>query len=378
MTATTGSAAVGRVTPTSGAPQAAVAAETGGCPPRTSVIVVNYNGKPYLQACLSSLLLEATSEAQIIVIDNASDDGSAPYVEQSFPQVQLLRSARNLGFGGAANLAVQQTRGRYLVFLNPDTVVEPGWLAELVRALEEAPAAGLATPKIVMMDDPQRINACGNDLHLTGLTLCRGLDAPRDAFKDVKEVSAVSGAAFAIRRELFQALGGFDPTFFMYMEDTDLSWRARMAGQRCICVPRAVVRHDYALRFGPRKVLYQERNRYQMWLKGWHWGTWCLLLPVLLLAEAVTWGYVLLRQPKQASNKLRAYAWIARHWGDIMARRRQTQALRRVRDRELLAGCTWRLDFAQFDRGALGRAAGALLNPLFYVLHRAALSLMRW
>jgi len=361
-----------------GPQQTALAAQAGQSLLRVSVIVVSYHSQPYLHTCLSSLLNETTTDVEIIVVDNASRDGSARYVEQTFPEVKLIRSPANLGFGGAANLAVQQSQGRYLAFLNPDTTVEPGWLAEIIRVLEANPAAGLATPKIVLMDDPQRINTCGNDLHFSGLTLCRGLGAQRDAYRDVTEVSAVSGAAFVMRRDLCEALGGFDEAFFLYMEDTDLSWRARLAGYRCLCVPSSVVQHDYSLRFGPRKVFYQERNRYQMWLKGWHWGTWCALLPVLLLAEAVTWVYVLLRQPRQAGNKLRAYAWIVRHWAEIMARRRQTQALRRVRDRELLTDCTWRLDYGQFDRGALGRAARAVLDPLFFVLHRMALAWVRW
>lgn len=356
----------------------ALAVQQHECLPRVSVIVINYDGQPYLQGCLSSLLNDATPDVELIVVDNASSDGSVRYVEQSFPQVKLVRAPRNLGYGGAANLAVQEARGQFLAFLNPDTRVEPNWLTEIIRPLEANPKAGMATPKIVLMHKPQRVNTCGNDLHFTGLTLCRGPGTHRDAHSDVTQVSAVSGAALVMRRELFESLGGFDASFFLYMEDTDLSWRARLAGYRCLCVPSSVVQHDYVLRFQPHKVLYQERNRYQMWLKGWRWRTWWVLLPALLLAEVVTWGYILLRQPRQAGNKLRAYAWVACHWRDIMARRRQTQALRKVRDRELLAGCTWRLDYRQFDRGALGRAARAVLDPLFFVLHRVALALVRW
>ena len=346
--------------------------------PRVSVIVVNTNERHYLAKCLPSLLAQEYPDYEVLVVDNASSDGSISFMAQSFPSVKLIRNDENLGYTGASNAGVRQATGHYVAILNPDTQVEREWLAEIIPLLEADAEVGLATPKIVLMDDPQRINTCGNDLHFTGLTLCRGLGAQRDAYRKVEEVSAVSGAAFVLRRELFEALGGFDEALFLYMEDTDLSWRARLAGYRCLCVPSSVVQHDYRLRFGPQKVFYQERNRYQMWLKGWRWGTWCVLMPALLLAEVVTWGYVLLRQPRQAGNKLRAYAWIARHWGGIMARRRQTQALRRLRDRELLAACTWRLDYGQFDRGALGRAAQAVLDPLFFVLHRAALALLRW
>jgi GT2 family glycosyltransferase len=342
------------------------------------VIVVNTNDRHHLEKCLPSLLAQDYPDFEVLIVDNASSDGSPSWLAEAFPTVKVIRNRENLGYTGANNAGVRQATGRYVAIMNPDTSVEQDWLTEIIRVLEADPDAGVATPKIVMMGDPQRINTCGNDLHFTGLTLCRGLGAHRDAFSGVSEVSAVSGAAFVMSRELFEGLGGFDEEFFLYMEDTDLSWRTRLAGYRCLCVPSSVVLHDYALRFGPRKVFYQERNRYQMWLKGWRWGTWCVLLPALLLAEVVTWAFVLFRQPGQARNKLRAYAWIVRHWGDIMARRRRTQALRRVPDRELLAGCTWRLNLAQFDRGVLGRASRSLLDPLFFVLHRAALALVRW
>ena len=180
-----------------------------------------------------------------------------------------------------------------------------------------------------------------------------------------------------MRRELFEALGGFDGIFFMYMEDTDLSWRARLAGYRCLYVPGSEVYHDYALRFGPRKVFLQERNRYLMLLKGLRWRTLIALSPALLLAEAVTWGFVLLRERRQVANKVLAYAWLLRHWDGVLARRRRTQALRRVRDRDLLVTCSGRLAYEHTGDGLAASLAHALLDPLFGALHRVALAVTR-
>lgn len=351
---------------------------TGSDVPRASVVIVNYNGRQYLENCLRSLIREEHREYEIILVDNASTDGSARYVEQAFPKVRVIRNEANLGFGQGSNVGARQAKGRYLAFLNPDTVVEPGWLEALIAALEADPQAGLATSKVLLLADPEHINTCGNEVHFTGLTLCRGMGMERSALADLEEVGAVSGAAFAIRRDLFEALGGFDEAFFLYMEDTDLSWRARLAGYRCIYVPFSVVLHDYTLRFGPKKTFYQERNRYLMLLKGLQWRTWLVLLPALLLAEAVTWEFVLLRERQRLANKVQAYAWIVRHWGQVMESRRRTQALRKARDHDLLARCSYRLSFEQSDSGLIARLARMAFDPLFFALHRLALALIRW
>ncbi len=345
---------------------------------RVSVIIVNYNGQAHLAKCLNSLLVGFSANDEIILVDNASTDGSAEYVEQTFPTIRVIRNKSNQGFSGGCNVGAEWAIGQYLAFLNPDTVVVPGWLDALIAALEADPRMGLATSKILLLDDRDRINTCGNDMHYTGLTLCRGLGTNRDTLTRGGEVSAVSGAAFAIRRELFEALHGFDESFFMYMEDTDLSWRARLAGFRCLYVPDSVVYHDYTLRFGPQKTFYQERNRYVMLLKGLQWRTLLLLLPALLLAELATWGFVIVQERRQWTNKARAYAWVWGHWPDILTGRRQTQALRRVRDRDLIAQGTYGLAYEQAGRGLVARLAHFGFDPFFFLLQRLALALMDW
>lgn len=347
--------------------------------PRASIIVVNYNGKSYLDDCLGSLLADPFSvQYEIILLDNASSDGSADYVEQHYPAVRLVRSLDNSGYAGGNNEAAASAAGEYLAFLNPDTRVETGWCEALLAALEANPEAGLATSRILMLSSPDRINTCGNDTHCSGLTLCRGAGRPALTFSQLSEVSAVSGACFVIRRALFKELGGFDHSFFMYMEDTDLSWRARLAGYKSLYVPGSVVYHDYRLRFGPRKTFYQERNRYLMMLKVYRWRTLLALLPALILAEIVTWGFVLTRDRAHLDNKLRVYAWIVTHWRSIMQARRASQALRRVPDHALLASCTHALAFEQTGDGLVATVAHYIFDPLFGLFHQLALRIVRW
>jgi len=345
---------------------------------RASVIIVNYDGRDHLGTCLSSLLSSITQDDEVLLIDNASTDGSADYVEQAFPRVRVVRNQDNLGFGQANNLGARLAAGRYLAFLNPDTAVEPGWLEALIGVLEDTPYTALTTSKILQMAEPEKVSGCGNEMHYTGLTLGRGMGMDGNAFTEIEEVTAISGASFAVRKDVFMALGGFDADFFLYVEDTDISLRARLAGYRILHVPQSVVYHNYALHFGPKKTFYQERNRYLMLLKSLRWGTLLVLSPALLLAEVVTWGFVLLREKKRLINKLQAYGWIVTHWSDIVRKRRQVQKLRRVRDRDLVSQCTYRLAYEQTGSGPLAWLAHLVFDPLFFVLQKSALMLIWW
>ena len=312
------------------------------------------------------------------MVDNASSDGTADQVEATFPGVQVIRSATNVGFGQGNNLAASQAQGTTLAFLNPDTVVEPGWLDALVAALDASPQVGLATSKILLREDPEHINTCGGEMHLTGLHLCRGMGKARAELAECATVGAVSGAAFAMRPELFQQLGGFDGSFFLYMEDTDLSFRVRLAGYTCLYVPESVVYHRYTLRFGPDKTYYQERNRYLMLLKGLRWPTLVIMMPALLLAEVVTWGYVLLGDRPHWRNKLHAYDYVLRHWPAIMAERRLVQAQRRAADRDILRQTTHRLAYEQTGAGLTATLAHFVFDPLFLVFQRLTMAVTRW
>ena len=344
--------------------------------PSVSIIIVNYKGGDYLGKCLSSILRQAYLDYEVLVVDNASLDGSIEYVEREFPEVRVVKNEINWGFGYANNLGAKHATGDYLVFLNPDTTVREDWLGELVEALQNSPATGLATPKILLQKEPNKINTCGNEMHYTGLTLCRGIGEPASSFSEVEEVNAISGAAFVIKRYIFEEIGGFDESFFTYVEDADLSWRARLAGYRCMYVPSAVVYHDYRLRFGHEKIFYQERNRYLMLLKNLRWRTLLFLLPALMLSEVVIWGYILWWDRRQVKGKLRSYQWLIANWQKIMQSRCRVQSLRKVEDRRLLSQCSYCLDFEQLTDGWVSTAAHLVFDTLFFLLQKTCLALI--
>jgi GT2 family glycosyltransferase len=344
--------------------------------PTASIITVNTNEKHRMLLYMPSVWA-AVGNFEVIISDNGSTDGSVEFIEANYPRTRVVRNGRNLGFAEANNRASEHARADILVFLNPDTTVEAEWLVELLKPFKD-PTVGLTTSRILLMHDPERLNTCGNDVHISGLTLCRGMGQPKEAFPKDDDVAAVSGAAFAIRREIFDAVGGFNETFFIYMEETAMSLEARLRGWRCVYVARSIIFHDYALRFGPKKVLYQERNRYMMLLQIYKLPTLMVLLPALFLAEAITWGFVIVWDRKNWMNKLKAYGGVLENLACIKAKRRINQEQRKVADRHLLAKTISALDFGQVTKGPLAFLARLVFYPLFSVCRLVTLALVWW
>jgi GT2 family glycosyltransferase len=329
---------------------------------RASIVVVAHNSAADLPACLASLIPSLGRNDEALVFDSASIDGSSE-VAARFP-VKVVYSEQNVGYGGGGNRAAEHAVGRYLVFLNPDTIVEPGWLDALLEPLAGGP--GLATAKVLLMDDPTRIDTCANAVHLSGITVCRSHRRPAECHPGLERVMAVSGAAFAIDHDLFRRLGGFDERFFMYLEDTDLSLRAALTGAPCWYVGTSRIRHRHAPAFGPHKFHWLERNRWLMLLKVWSLPTLIRMVPVLGLVEMLTWGYALLGGPTALRAKFSAWLWLLSRPAALASARRATQRLRVVDDRELLNRCAWRLDTTELiGNRLLGRSVEFALTPLF-------------
>jgi GT2 family glycosyltransferase len=333
---------------------------------------VSYNSRPHLEACLNSVCCTVGLDCEVIVVDNASTDHSARFVAERFPWVKLIRNRKNTGFAAANNKAVRAARGRYIVALNPDTEVEQGWLDALLKPLQaETPRhlspVGITTPRILLSDRRNRVNTCGNAMHYTGITVCRGLGLPADAVELAEQcdVPAVSGACFAMTRDLWERLGGLDESFFTYLEDTDLSLRARLAGYRCVYSPGSVVYHSYTGNFSARKLYYLERNRTIMLMKCYRPETLRAMRPALLLAEVIGWGYALKSGRAHVRAKVRARGRLAEHKAEIEQKHNQTQQYRVKSDADLLRDVSATLDLKQLAGARMGSILGAVLNPVF-------------
>lgn len=345
------------------------ASQLAGLYQRVTAIVVTYNGLPYIGACLRSLMASSDPALEIVVVDNRSTDGTADFVQREFPNVRVVVTPANAGYGDATNRAAALSSREYIAVVNQDAVSTPGWIAALVERLEADPQAAIATPRILLADDPARINTCANRTHYTGITTCRGYNEPADAYPLQEEVAAVSGAAFVIRRQAFEAVGGFDAGYFLYFEDTDLSLRLGLAGYRCLYVPGAEIHHEFEPRFSAEKIFYLERNRLTTLLKLFRPGTYALLAPALALTEAAVLAYSLLRGPACGWAKLRAYGSLVARREAIRRARRRAQASRRVSDGALLGRLEPELELGELSQPA-ARLGQAALKPLFRAHHR--------
>jgi GT2 family glycosyltransferase len=297
------------------------------------VIVVAYESGDALTRCLDAL-----DGQDVVVVNNGS---RAQEIEAAEKRARVVQS-ENLGFGAGCNRGARETDADVLVFLNPDTVAGVGAVEALARRLED-PSIGVVQARLALVEDPARLNSSGNVLHVSGLAWPGGYLDPVESVDAVRDVPYASGAALAVRADVFHALGGFAEELFLYQEDLELCWRARLRGLRVVVEPGADVLHDYVLeRSGRRKEYYLERNRLLFVLTAYSARLLLLLAPVLVAVEL---GVVLmaLRQG-WLREKARGWGWLAGHGSWLGERRREIQSARRVSDRQLAGLLTPVLD----------------------------------
>jgi GT2 family glycosyltransferase len=346
--------------------------------PSASVIVVGYNSREYLQRCFDGLLRQRyPAQVELLFVDNASSDRSSEFVRDTFPSVVVIDSGGNLGYAAGNNLGAQHAQGAVVAFLNPDTEPTADWLVELVRPLVADSSIGLTTSRIVHMHDPERINTCGNELSLSGITTCRRANEPSALVERDEDVTAVSGAAFATWAWLFRDLDRFDESFWMYLEDTDLSWRARRAGFRCVLAARSVVSHEYEFTLPPRKTLLVERNRYRMLAKNLRLRTIIALMPLLCLSELLTWGWAGLRGRRHVAAKAQATWWCISHLRLLRQINRAGNLSPAISDARLLRSHSGIPAIASVADGVVGHVIAAFITPLAVLLTLTAFMLVR-
>ncbi|MFB3828702.1 MAG: glycosyltransferase family 2 protein [Bryobacteraceae bacterium] len=238
-----------------------------------SVIVVNWNRRELLRACLRSLERQDAAH-EVIVVDNGSSDGSADTAEREF-KARVIHNAENRGFCAANNQGIREARGDLIALLNNDAEAEPGWLSALARAFEGRPEVGMAASKILLYEDPRRIDKAGHLIYPDGQNRGRGTGVLDDGrFDSMEEVLWPDGCAAMYRRVMLDEIGGFDEDFFAYGDDAELGMRARIAGWKCLYAPDAVVRHHRGSTLGKhsaRRLALIERNRVLLAAKLFPW-----------------------------------------------------------------------------------------------------------
>jgi GT2 family glycosyltransferase len=332
----------------------------------TSVVIVTYRPGPGLARCLESLR-DQEGLVETILVDNG---GGGPEIDaaRALEGVEVIDVGENLGFAAGCNLGARRAAGDVLVFLNPDTVVAPGAIPSLARAVED-PAVGIAMARLRLLEEPDKLNSSGVQVHVSGIGWAGGYGDPADSIAEVREVPAPSGTAMAMRAATFRELGGFAEELFMYLEDLELGWRARIAGYRVVVDPGADVLHEYEFGRNPRKNYFLERNRLVFVLSAYSGRMLVLLGPLLVATEL---GMVALALKEGwLGDKLAGWGWLARNARVVGRRRRSTQRLRTVRDRKLAGLFTPVFDPAMIQTPGLLRAANPLVARYWALARRA-------
>ncbi len=337
--------------------------------PRVTAVVLAYGPEPLLRECTQALLGSRGVEVDVVLVDNGCTTSAVADLDGQ-PGVTVLRPGGNTGFAGGCNLGARHATGDYLALVNGDAVVDGTALDRLVAALQD-PGVALASASLRLWDRPEQMNSAGNPVHFLGISWAGGLGDPATAHARPTEVASATGAAVAVRRDLWQRLGGFWEEMFAYCEDAELSLRCWQRGMRVVYVPGAVVRHRYEFSRNPLKMYLLERNRLLLLLTLYERRTLLVLAPAVLGLELAVL-LVALRQG-WAGQKLRGWWWLLRHRSVVRRRRSEVQAARTVPDRQLA-----RLLTADFEPGAeaglSAPAAARVLSRAYWAVARRALA----
>ena len=302
-----------------------------------SVVIPNYQGADCILECVQSVLNASGEDIEIIVIDNASPDKSAEIV-RNLRSVKLIQLTSNVGYGEACNIGARNSSGCYLIFLNNDTVVRERWLSELLSCFEDRKNAAVCS-KVTLPTVPETIDSCGGVSDIYGFAWSRGHgEIDRGQYDNSPSCFYAVGSSLAVRKDAFEAAGGFDKELFMYLEDVDLSWRLRLLGFNIRWVSGSKVLHRSGIsRMNAIDIQYLfNRNRLRVILKNYSLRSLLGILPRYLVLQVglVVWVMARLRGD-ELRTILAAWLWNAKHLRETVRTRRAVQARRLVDDNSI-------------------------------------------
>tara|TARA_Y100000590_G_scaffold435818_1_gene555691 strand:- start:5576 stop:6610 length:1035 start_codon:yes stop_codon:yes gene_type:complete len=256
-----------------------------------SIIVLNYNAGDLLLNCIKSIKESSYENIEIIVVDNISSDGSQIKCQKKYPEIKLIQNKENLGYCGGNNVGIQASKGEFIVILNPDTVVEPNWLDELISAHNKF-GDGLYQPKILSLNEENTIQSTGNMLHVFGFGFARDKgEKIVDKNEEIEKINYASGTCLFTTKKVLDNIGLFDEFLFLYHDDLDLGWRAAQVGISSFYVPNSKIFHveSYALKWSSKKFFWLERNRKYCLKTHYSKKTYKKMIFTLFLVDISVW-----------------------------------------------------------------------------------------
>ncbi len=263
--------------------------------PLISIIILNYNAGELLLNCVNSLRKSTYTNLEILVVDNISSDGSQKKCKERFPEIKLIQNNKNLGYCGGNNIGIRDARGEFIVILNPDTIVEPNCISELISAYNKF-GDGLYQPKILSLNEEDIIQSTGNMLHVFGFGFARDKgNRVVNKIEEIEKIGYASGTCLFTSKEVFDKIGLLDEFLFLYHDDLDLGWRAAQSGINSYYVPKSKIFHveSYSLKWSSKKFYWLERNRKYCLLTHYSKKTYEKMRFSLMLVDLFVWMFYL-------------------------------------------------------------------------------------
>jgi GT2 family glycosyltransferase len=316
--------------------------------PKVTVVIPHWNGEEILRRCLLSLKKTRFRDFEIYIVDNGSTDGSVRMVKKYFPAVKLILSPVNLGFAAGCNLGIRSTEGPYIVLLNNDTEVHPGWLGPLVQIMESDPQIGAIQPKLLSLRNRSRFDYCGaagGEIDIFGYPFAWGrifhaMEEDDGAYDQKRTIFWSTGAATLFRRSALNAVGLIEEAFFAHMEEIDLEWRLQWAGYKIVFEPSSVVYHQTGATLDEqqlKKMVLNHRNNLLMLLRNHTWITLLWLFPIRLFLEMITFVVSLFRgEFKRSIAVVLGILGVMTHWRVVIQGRKMIERIRLIPEQELL------------------------------------------
>jgi GT2 family glycosyltransferase len=312
--------------------------------PSVSIIILNYNGRDFVERCLKSVLNTDYPNFEVVFVDNASTDGSPELVKKMFgsdPRLKFIHNDNNLGFAEGNNIGARAAKGEYIVFLNNDTEVDPNWIEEIVKVMESDLTIGIAQSKLRSLGNRRLMDCAGGFIDHYGWSHRRGeREEDRGQFSKVDEIFYAVGAAMVVRRGILNKVEMFDPNYFIYFEDTDLCWRVWLSGHRVVFVPASIVFHMVrgTMKKQPVRTIFLGcRNNITTLLKNYELCNVVKYLPANLMFICVVATFRLLKgEINMTLAYFKAILWNILNLKHIWAERLRVQHLiRKISDDKL-------------------------------------------
>lgn len=352
-------------------------------PSKIGVIIILYNGRQYLDDLFFSLAKVEYPNWEIVVVNNASEDGGAEYIKEKFaadfPNLTIMKVDKNAGFAAGNNIGLRYLAERgfdYAYLLNQDTAAAPDFLE---RALEKmARGAGSIQSLILLHNKNEVANTLGNAIHYLGFGYAYGYGWPKEKWEkylaDWKKrdpelnIAYGSGAGIMLNMAALKNVGFFDDSFFMYHEDLDLGLRLRLAGYKNLLAPESMVYHKYEFSKSIKKYYWMERNRFITIFKNYSIWTLILIFPALMIMELGLFLFSLRSGWWREKLKVYGYFLYPMHWRRILAERHRTQKLRNVSDREIAKYFVGKILFQDMNNPILTKIANPAFNLYWKII----------